>query len=290
MSNIVDIVMRNPVSIIAKKEIMDNIRNKWIIIITIIFTALTLLASYAGSVFGSGWQDLGATMSAMSGLVQYLISIIALILGYSAIIGEIEKGSMNSLLSLPTSRKEILFGKFLGLGAVMSIAILIGFGVAGIIIGFNVENVDYGEYLFFILASIFMGLIFLNLGLFLSSFLKKRSTAMGAAIFIWVLFAIIWIFIVASILVVSGTFEQEIDSPEDIEFPEAYWASNFFNPLSSYSSYISFNIESISNSQLEFLDLDYPDYYNSTSMFLSMVIWFILPLGLAFWKFEKRDI
>ena len=94
--------------ILAKKELMDNIRNKWVIILTIIFTALTLLASYAGSIFSSGWQDLAGTISSMNAIVQYLISIIALILGYSAIIGEIEAGSMNSLLSLPIKRYEVL--------------------------------------------------------------------------------------------------------------------------------------------------------------------------------------
>lgn len=281
---------KNPVLTIAKKEVMDNIRNKWIILITIIFVSLTLLASYAGSVFGSGWQDLSGTMGAMSGLVQYLISIIALILGYSAIIGEIEKGSMNSLLSLPTTRREILFGKFIGLGLILSISILIGFGLAGIIIGLNVENVNYGEFLFFIAASIFMGLIFLNIGLFLSTVFKKRSTAMGSAIFVWVLFAIIWIFIIGAIIIASGTFQQDIESPEDIEFPDAYWASNFFNPLSSYSSYISLNIESIQSSQLDMLGIAPPDFYNSTNMLLSMIIWFISPLVIAFWRFDKREV
>ncbi len=91
---------------IAKKEFIDNIRNKWIIIITILFISLTLLASYAGSIYSEGWQDLGSTMSVMGGLVNFLITIIALILGYSAIIGEIEKGSMDSLLSLPAKKNR----------------------------------------------------------------------------------------------------------------------------------------------------------------------------------------
>ena len=47
-------MIHNPILSIAKKEIMDNIRNKWIILITILFVALTLLASYAGSVFSEG--------------------------------------------------------------------------------------------------------------------------------------------------------------------------------------------------------------------------------------------
>ena len=80
----------NPIFIVAKKEIMDNIRNKWIILVTVLFAALTLLASYAGSIFSEGWQDFEITVGAMSGLVQIFISIIGLMLGYAAIVGEIE--------------------------------------------------------------------------------------------------------------------------------------------------------------------------------------------------------
>ena len=93
----------NSIFYIAKKEILDNIRNKWVIILTIIFAALALLASYATSIFSTGWQDLSGTINSMIILVQYIISIIALVLGYSSIIGEIESGSMNSLISLPTT-------------------------------------------------------------------------------------------------------------------------------------------------------------------------------------------
>ena len=280
---------------IAKKEFIDNVRNKWIIIMTILFAALAILASYAGSIFGSGWQDLAGTMSAMSGLVRYLISIIALILGYSAIIGEIEKGSMNSLLSLPTTRKEILTGKIIGLGTVITFSILVGFGIAGIIIGLNVENVNYGEYLFFIISSIFMGLIFLVIGLLLSIVLKKRSTAMGAAIFVWVLFAIIWIFIVGAIIIASGSIQTDEEYSQDVEidFPDAYWVSSFFNPLDSYSAFVTLNIESVSSaqgSQFEILGITSPDYYNSTNMLISMLAWFFTPLVLAYWRFEKREI
>lgn len=283
----------NSIISIAKKEVMDNIRNKWVIIITIIFTALTLLASYAGSIFGSGWQDLAGTINSMSSLVQYLISIIALILGYSAIIGEIEKGSMSSLLALPTTRKEILFGKFIGLGTILTTSVLIGFGLAGVIIGLNVGEVNYGEYLFFIASSIFMGLIFLSIGLFLSTVFKKRSAAMGGAIFVWVLFAIIWIFIVGAIIVASGTFQTNTSSPGNIEIPDAYWASKFFNPLSSYSSFVSLNIESIHSTQFtQFsnLGISPPGFYNSTNMLISMIIWFVSPLALAFWRFDKKEI
>ena len=55
----------NSIFIIAKKEILDNVRNKWIIILTIIFASLALVVSYFGSIFSQGWQNFGATISGM---------------------------------------------------------------------------------------------------------------------------------------------------------------------------------------------------------------------------------
>jgi len=288
-------MMVNNVYSITKKEILDNIRNKWIIILTIIFTVLTLLASYAGSVTSSGWQDLSSTINSMILLVQYLISIIALILGYSAIIGEIEIGSMNSLLALPTTRNEILLGKFFGLGTVLSISIFIGFGLAGIIIGLNVGKVNYGEYLFFIAASILMGLVFLSIGFFISTLFNKRSTAMGAAIFTWVFFAIIWLFIIAALVIVSNPSIMDVNASQppqsiNIETPEIFYISEFFNPISSYSELVNLNVGNIDTVSYEDMISGPPDYINSVNMFISMCVWLFSFQFLAFWRFNKKDI
>jgi len=270
---------------IAKKEFMDNIRNKWIIIITILFASLTLLASYAGSIYSEGWQDLGVTMSIMSGLVNFLITIIALILGYSAIIGEIEKGSMNSLLSLPAKRLEIVLGKFFGLGMVLTSTILIGFGIAGIIIGFNVPDVKYDEYLIFIGATILVGLVFLSIGIFLSCLFRKRSTAMGGAIFVFFLFTIIWQFIVFALLIITSSFNIE-----NAALSDWYFALNFFNPLGAYGSLLSLNIPSIAAQQTELIAVKYPSFFNTTNMLITLILWLFIPLILAYWRFKNKDI
>jgi Cu-processing system permease protein len=222
----------------------------------------------------------------MSSLVQFLISIIGLILGYAAIVGEIERGSMSSLLTLPTTRNEILFGKFLGLGSVLTFTIVVGFGIAGIVIGINVPNVDYFEYLIFIIASILMGLVFLSLGLFLSCLFKRRSTAMGGAIFLWFLFSIIWRFIAAAVLIFTTTSE-EIGS---FSLPDWYFGLQIFNPLDAYSALVSLNIGSIMTLQQEIGDIIFPSFYTSEVMFLILIIWLVVSFLLAFWRFKQRDI
>ena len=229
------------VLLIAKKEIMDNIRNKWIIFMTGLFAFLTLIISYFGS-FGGGWQSVGLTIAGMMSLVQYLIPIIALMLSYGAVVGEIERGSMSAFLSLPVKRFEIILGKFLGLSSVLAVSIIAGFGIAGIIIGINVGEINIGEYLFFLISSILLGMVFVCLGLFASSFFKRRSTSMGMAVFLWFFFTMIWSVItigVASMIVDIGSIATG-------SIPDWYYAIEMINPLSSYNGLVSVNIESVS--------------------------------------------
>jgi len=276
----------NPIFIVAKKEIMDNIRNKWIILISILFASLTLLVSYAGSIFSQGWQDLEGTVGGMSVLVQILISIIGLMLGYTAIVGEIERGSMGSLLSLPTKRLEIILGKLLGLGLVLTTTILIGFGIAGIVIGLNVPDVNYGEYLIFIGASIIIGLVFLSLGLFLSCIFKKRSTAMGGAIFVWFLFSIIWQFISATLLILLISVEEI----QNLNVPDWYFGIQSINPLQSYSMFVSINVGTGPNQQDIGSILGYPSFITNEFLISVLILWIIICISAAIWRFKQKDI
>ena len=275
--------MLNSIFTISKKELLDNVRNKWIIILTIIFASLTLVVSYFGSIFTDGWQDLGITIQGMMSLVQLLIPIIALMLGYSAIIGEIEKGSMSSLLSLLVTRLEILLGKFIGLGSLLAITIIIGFGLAGIVIGFNVSDVDYLGYIIFIFATIMIGLVFLALALFLSTLFNKRSTAMGGAIFLWFFFNIILPIVFVGILAASSDIINIINNA-----PDWYHILNLFNPLQVYSFLVTLNVGAALS--FDTISIAYPEYYSNILMTIILLSWIICFMILSYWRFNKRDI
>ena len=278
-------IKQNPVFLIAKKEIMDNIRNFWIIIVTLIFILLTLITSYFGSILSTGWQDLGLTIASMMSFVKLLLPILALMLGYVAIIGEIERGSMSSLLSLPLSREEIVAGKFLGLGGVLLISILLGFGCAGIVIGLIVSNVNYAEYLIFIVSTILLGLVYLSISIFFSTIFRKRSTALGGAIFLWFFFNIILPMILLGIAVAGKALPEILSG----DIPDWYYTLELIDPTSVYSTLVSLNVEPVSPSQ-NMIPLKYPSFYSSGLMAGILIVWIISFLFLTFWRFRKKDI
>lgn len=270
---------------IAKKEIMDNVRNFWIVAITVIFTVLALATSYFGSLFSQGWQDLGITVTLMMSVVQVMVPIIGLMLGYAAIIGEIERGSMNSLLSLPVTRLEIVLGKFLGLGGVLSFTILVGFGIAGVVIGFNVSDVNYVDYFIFIGSTILIGLVFLSVSLFFSTIFKKRSAAMGGAIFLWFFFNMILPMVLVGIAVAGMDLMDIVAGTA----PDWYFALQLINPMSVYSTLVTLTFSSVSTIGGGF-PITYPSFYTCELMILILLTWIIGFVSLAFWRFNRKDV
>jgi Cu-processing system permease protein len=278
----------NVVYSIAKKEIMDNIRNKWIILVAAMFAILTLVVSYFGSLGTSGWQDLGNTITGMTELGSFLISIVAFMLGYAAIIGEIERGSMSSLLSLSANRFEIVVGKWLGLGAVLCFTIFVGYGFAGILIAFNVSNVDILEYLVFIGLTMIFGLVFLTVALFFSTIFSKRSTALGGAIFLWFLFNIILPIVFVGLLATTIDFTQ-ITMESTLKAPDWYFVLNLFNPISVYSTLITITIAPVQSSTGSGF-IPNPSWYSSGLLLGVLVSWIIVFFILAVWRFQRKDI
>jgi len=167
----------NPKAIytIAKKEFLDSIRNKWIIFLTLIFIILIIVFSYvAGGPGGDLLGDIESTAIFMAGVTSLLIPLIAIILGFATISGEAESGALYVALSYPVRRIEILLGKLIGLGSVLSVSILIGFGIGGLVIAL-ISGIDsIANYISFIFLSIFMGFIYLSLAI-LGSAISKFS-------------------------------------------------------------------------------------------------------------------
>lgn len=276
----------NVIISIAKKEIMDNIRNKWIILVSVMFALLTVVVSYFGSLQSTGWQDLGFTISGMASLVTFLVPIIALMLAYATIIGEIERGSMNSLLSLSINRYEIVIGKFLGLGGVLCFTILVGFGTAGLIIAANVPNVDYVDYGVFIGATMLLGLVFLTIALCLSTVFSKRSTAMGGAIFLWFLFNIILPIVFFGLLITSIDINQVIEQQSFIA-PDWYHVLNLLNPTATYSSILTSAIGPISSTTG---GIPAPSWYSAGLLVGVLFLWIFVFFIVGLWRFQRKDV
>lgn len=275
--------MQDTIVIIAKKEFLANIRNNWLLFASTLFALLATVVSALGS-FGQGWQDFRHTIYQVLPLMQPLLPLLGLLLGYGAITGEIERGSMNALLALPTSRTEIVLGKFLGLSAVLSSAMILGFGCAGLLIALNVAELNLAYYGVFIAASMLTGIVFVGVSILLSVFFVQRTTAIGGAIFFWFFFFILFELILNSVTIVIVGLDTLVNS-----VPGWYYSVKLLNPLFTYSTMIEVSVPTTSTTQTLFGG-DYPAFF-STGLLAGLLLTFtVVCLVIAVILFQRRDI
>ena len=273
---------------IAKKEFLDNIRNKWVILLTIIFVLLILIFSYVAGGQTGGEEIFGGmqnTVFGLMGISSLLIPLIALILGFSTISGEAESGALYVVLSYPIRRIEVLLGKLLGLGSVIVVSVFLGFGLGGIAIVATVGPESWVGYIGFMLLSIFMGFIYLSLSICISAYCKRRITSIGGVllVFFW---GMIYGTVFIAILYATGSGIEDFLTGN---IPDWFFNSVVFSPGDLHQTAVMrvFGMETIDAMGIS---VTIPEFLSMNLLLVVHIIWFIVPLVLAYYLFKKRDI
>jgi Cu-processing system permease protein len=257
---------------------MDNIRNKWIIAVSIVYIILIILSSYlTGGQTGDNeiFGTIEATVIFARPLTFIFIPIISIILGYSTIVGEAETGSLSVVLSYPVKRVEVILGKFLGLGSILVITPFIGFGISGIIIMLSVGAEEAALLILFIFLTILLGLMYLSSTILISAICKTRSRAIGGGLILF-----FWIFIYNIILgIVQLSVTADLNSL--LTFPDWVWASRIISPS---------DIFILSVDKIFEINPFIPNWMNMEFLLIAHIIWIVIPLILAIIFFKRRDI
>src|SRR5690606_3761178 len=123
----------------ADGEFRIALRNRWVAIALVLLAAVSLVLSLAGSApsGGLGVDRLSVTVASLTSLAAYLVPLLALLMSFDAVAGEVERGTLPLLLTYPVSRAEVLLGKCLAHVAILALAGAAGYGravpVAGVL-------------------------------------------------------------------------------------------------------------------------------------------------------------
>lgn len=198
----------NAILIIAGKEIRDGLRNRWIVGATLVLAALAFALALLGSTpTGTlGAKPLAVTVVSLASLSIFLVPLIALLLSYDSIVGEVERGFMLLLLTYPLTRSQILLGKVLGHCGILTIATVVGYGGAGLAVGLG-QGADAAGWEAFALllgTTIMLGAAFVALATLISLCVRERGTAAGAAVGLWLVFVVVFDLAVLGALVAGN--------------------------------------------------------------------------------------
>ncbi|ADB59304.1 conserved hypothetical protein [Haloterrigena turkmenica DSM 5511] len=295
-------------TLIARKDFEDAIRSKLVWAVMGVFLFLMALVAVSAST-----QDLSeveptqliVTVTNIGGLL--FIPIVSLIVGYMAIVGERQSGSLRVLFGLSHSRWDVFVGKFVSrLGVVfvatlLTVVLTVGMAVA------MFDSVPLGTYLGYSALTILLGLAFAAIAVGVSAMASSRMQAMGGAIGSYVVFSLIWHPLVAGVhYLLEG-------SMPGLEAPEWYFFLLRLNPLDAYrqvSSELADQfiwgiigmeniVEDVPDAAFENPDTlllsnrvsgELPFYLSDWFAAVVLLTWIVVPLAIGYWRFDGADL
>jgi Cu-processing system permease protein len=177
---------------IARLEVTAAARLNWIRLLTAAFALLAGAAAYSAGAADelSGADGFARTTVTLVPVVLILVPLAAVVLAVSGQSSEADGQSF--LFMQPVSRAAVLVGRWLGQAAALGGAILAGLSIgAGVVaLGSGVDGI--GRFALFGAAAVALALVFLSLGAAIAAATEKRVAALGAAVFVWFVFVLLY--------------------------------------------------------------------------------------------------
>lgn len=269
------------IAAVAAKEFSDRLRNRWVLAVALVFTVFSLAITYFGGAAQGqiGPRSIEATIASLVSLVIYLIPLIALLLGFDAIVGERERGSLDLLLALPITRLELLLGKYLGLAAALALSTLAGFALVAALLWQRFGAAGLYHYGGFVASSVLLGLAFLSLALLLSVLARDRTRASGLAIALWFALVLVFDLLLLGLLVASGGELGGVLGGDGFAYLLLLNPADVFRILNVFSLDDMARLYGLAS-------VVPPALGNPWLMGGAMLVWIVAPLALAGWRFK----
>ncbi|MFC7212203.1 ABC transporter permease subunit [Natronoarchaeum sp. GCM10025321] len=276
--------------VIARKELKDSIRSRSLIVLSVLFVLLSLFITglYAAVPFlgATGSEELTVqSLISFFGTAVMFVPIIAVLLGYKAIVGERQSGSLALTLSLPHTRDDVVLGKFLGRSVVLAIPILLAFlaGLVVVIALFDAYSVI--DYLVFVFAVLLIGVAYLSLAIGFSGS-TTSSVLSGVGVFVlYVLFRFLWgpgLFVTQSAVNRVQTGEWSIL----FEFDWWMYPIAMINPHYAYQM-VLYGFVYGDAAQPRYMGAWYVNGWTGLAV---LAAWTVVPLAVGGWLFRRSDL
>lgn len=275
----------NSIWIIARREVLVGLRNRWVLATTLLLAALALSLTFLGSAPTGrvGASALDVVIVSLSSLTIFLVPLIALLLSHDAIVGEVERGTMPLLLSYPVTRWQIVIGKFAGHLLILLFATVVGYGAAAAAIaltGADILRQSIVSFAVMVASSVLLGAVFIAIGYLISAMVRDRGTAAGIAVGVWLALALVYDMALLGILVAdqgrtltAGVLDTLLlMNPTDIY--------RLFN-LSGFMTVGQFS---------GMAGLAGKAVWSQSTLLTALLLWTAVPLTLAITVFARREV
>ena len=214
----------------------------------------------------------------VTGWLTTLLPFIGVLLGYGAVVNERESGALRLSLSLPSSRLDILLGKFCSRAGLLTAAVLVSLAGAGGLVVYPFGELVVGRFLAFTLLTALFGTVWCGLGLATSLIVATKRRALVLSLGLVFLFVVLWDAIEIALRVgLNAADLMDGTLPDPAQFLIGLEPGHVFQRV--VSGFVTGGGMA-----------DGPWYFNEWVAFALLVLWSVGPLGLAYAAFARSDI
>ncbi len=198
------------IKVLMLKELREGLRSKWLMAYSLSYLLLGLSLTQFSLMGVSylGLKAVGRIMASLINLALYLVPLISLAISSISIVSEKETGVIEWLFSEPLGTLDYVLGKFLGLLTAVTLATLLGFGLASWITVVLMPPEDAPKYLAFVLVAIALSATSIGIGMLISATSKSRFEAFGTAFLLWFAMIFVYDLVIMGLTISTGLSEQ----------------------------------------------------------------------------------
>lgn len=291
--------------LIAIKELSDRFRSGWVIACTVVWLGAIGLMSLLGllQIGRIGVLGYERTVISLLSLVQYLVPLLGLLLGHDLIVGEYEERTLRPVLAGGVSRRTLLFGKWLGGCLSLATPLLLGFAIAGCVIGWATRDHAITPFLRLAVSGLVLGIVFFTIGSTISTFSRTRMQSLVLALLTWCIAVFAFDLVALGWLVSaqSPAAAREIELVCDATHVNG--AADIHAEFDKSAGQNPRATKSNTSASLGWLAVNPVDLFRATNLatqldvhvpkmttVLALTSWLALTLGASFWRFRRIDL
>ena len=277
---------------IARKDFAEAVRSKLLWAVTTVFVGLVAVAvsiphfdDGAPATFGVGMETLFAVVATMA-------PVIGLLVGYGAVVGERESGSIRTLLGLPNSRLDVIVGKTVGRVAVMTVATVAGILAGTVVLLALYDGFDIVDYAAVGLHVLLGAVLFVVLAIVISASVASSAKAAAAIFGVYVGVFTFWEYLPDAVYwAVEGTL------PGGGTPPAWYVFLGQLNPGQALDELLLVPLDVFADAPYvtvqpaaERVPGDAPFYLESWFAAVVFLAWIVGPLAVGYLKFRRTPL
>ncbi|MBS1530514.1 MAG: ABC transporter permease subunit [Bacteroidetes bacterium] len=252
---------------IAKYIVFDIVRSKVLIAYTLLLLAISLTIFMADA-------DVTKGLVSITTVIMIIVPLVSVVYATTYYFNAAEFTEL--LVSQPISRKNILMGKFIGIGSSVLVAFVIGVCIPVSIFAFSATGITL------MASGCLLTLSFVSLAFFTSTRTRDKARGIGLALMLWFYFAILF----------DGLVLLFLYSFADYPLEKAMIGLTALNPIDLARILILLQLDI--SALMGYTGALYQQFFGSGAgvvFSLAMqLVWIGAPLFFALRAFKKKDL